>query len=77
MTAIIAALPAFLAALPVAISGIQSIIAMIESIRTAALATKEWTPEADAAYHAWLVGTLTDPAWKTDKELEADQQKPV
>lgn len=68
---IVALIPQILAAIPIGQSMIVATINWINSIRTAAQQSGEWTPEAEAAFAAWAVKTLTDPKWLTDAEKAA------
>lgn len=76
MQALVALIPAILAAVPMVQSAIVATINWVNSIRTAAQQSGEWTPEAEAALAAWAIRTMTDPKWLTDAEKAAQAKAP-
>ena len=60
-------LPIAISALPLIQTGVMEFIAWLETLRTAAQQSGEWTPEQDAAYQAALRAKLGDPAYLPDK----------
>lgn len=68
---LVALIPQILAAIPITQTAIIATVNWINSIRTAAQQSGEWTPEAEAAFAAWAISTLTDPKWLTDDEKAA------
>lgn len=76
MAALVLLIPQILAAIPVTTSAITATVKWIESIRAAAQQSGEWTPEAENAFQAYLIGTWTDPKWMTDAERAAQAKAP-
>jgi hypothetical protein len=66
MTAALALLPIILQYLPQVTVGVEQLIAWINSIRSAASQTGEWTDVLEAQYRASLLATVNDPAWQPD-----------
>lgn len=55
-----------LAALPLIQVGVPQFIAWIESLKSSAEQSGEWTPELQAAYRATLFAKTGDPAYQLD-----------
>lgn len=64
--AALAALPTVFQLISLGVVGVQHLIAWVESIRSAAQQTGEWTKELNDAYIAALLATRQDPAWQQD-----------
>ena len=56
-----------LAILPLVETGVPEFIAWINSLRSAAQQSNEWTPAQEAAYRAALLAKTGDPAYQPDK----------
>jgi hypothetical protein len=70
--------PATLAAIPIIIQLIQagvpavvSLINWLQSIRTIAQQSSEWTPEMESAFMNSLIATISNPIYWTDEALAA------
>lgn len=66
MGAVLALLPQLMALIPSITVGVQHIILWVQSIRSAAQQSGEWTPELENQFIAMLVSTTTNPAWMPD-----------
>lgn len=55
-----------IALLPTVTSGVEHLIAFVESVRTVAKTTGEWTDDMQAKYRQSLVACGKDPAWQPD-----------
>lgn len=73
MAALVLLIPQILAAIPITTTAITATINWINSIRTAAQQSGEWTAEAEAAFVSWIIKTFTDPKWLTDAEKAAQK----
>ena len=71
MGAILAVLPTILQLVPLAVTASQSFMNWVVGLRASAQATKEWTPELEAAFVNWLIALATSRAWQTDASLAA------
>ena len=53
--------------LPLVETAVPEFIAFINSLRSAAQQSNEWTPAQEAAYRAALLAKTGDPAYQPDK----------
>lgn len=74
--AILAILPQIIALIPIITTGVEHIIAWINSIRTAAQQTGQWTPALETAFLEALIATKLDPAYQPDAPTKATVPKP-
>ena len=56
-----------IAILPLVETAVPQFIAFINSLRSAAQQSNEWTPAQEAAYRAALLAKTGDPAYQPDK----------
>ena len=64
--ALVAILPTLIQLIPVVTAGVENLIAFIQSIRTAAQQTAEWTPAMESAFLDALLARANSPAYKPD-----------
>lgn len=57
--------------LPLVQTGVQEFITWLETLRTAAKQTGEWSADQDAAYSAAIAAKKNDPAWQPDPPASA------
>lgn len=55
--------------LPTVEIGVTELIAFINTVRTAAQQSAEWSDQAEAAYRAALFAKTNDPAYAPDKPV--------
>ena len=56
-----------IAILPLVETAVPEFIAFINSLRSAAQQSNQWTPDQEAAYRAALLAKTGDPAYQPDK----------
>ena len=56
-----------IAILPLVETAVPEFIAFINSLRSAAQQSNQWTPDQEAAYRAALLAKTGDPAYAPDK----------
>jgi hypothetical protein len=66
MTAALALLPSVLGALPAIETGAEHLWAWVESVRSAAQQSAEWTTDLENQYRAALIASGQDPAYRPD-----------
>ncbi len=71
MQAILLLLPQILTALPLVTTAADKLIAWITAVRTAAIATGEWTADLEAAFVAALIARSKSKAYMTDAQIDA------
>lgn len=76
MAAALALLPQILALLPTVEVGVEHLIAWIQSIRTAAKQSGEWTPDLETAFLNSLVAWAGSPALQPDSPASAAPAAP-
>lgn len=68
MPAALALLPVVLQYLPTIETGVEHLWSWINSVRSAAQQSSEWTEELEAQYRAALQATGSDPAYQPDSK---------
>lgn len=67
MTAALALLPSVLEAIPQVETGVEHLIAWVESVRSAAKQSAEWTPQMQASFDAALLARANNAEQQPDK----------
>ncbi len=66
MAAILALLPNVLQLIQLAVPGVENLIAWVNTIRTSAQQTGEWTPALESSFVTALVAYSQAPEWQPD-----------
>lgn len=69
MTAFLTLLPTILGLIPTLTVGVEHLFTFIMSVRTAAMQSKEWTPEMEDLFIKSLIDTALQAAYQPDKKV--------